>query len=82
MSHHPQFPLLGTSSRRKLKEALSVDTGVANHFGFSLLHTLPWTLTKNEVIEYEVEIGDALYICSFPKKGFGIVILYAKTITN
>jgi hypothetical protein len=28
------------------------------------------------------EIGDALYICSFPRKGFVIVILYAKTITN
>jgi hypothetical protein len=28
------------------------------------------------------EIGDALYICSFFKKGFVIVILYAKTITN
>ncbi len=40
-----------------------------------------FTDEANQSLE-PMEIGDALYICSFSKKGFVIVILYAKMITN
>ena len=42
----------------------------------------PEAIYLRGVSEYQGEIGDALYICSFFRKGFVIVTLYAKRITN
>jgi hypothetical protein len=52
---------------QKLKEILSLDRNAANHFRFSVLQTLPRTLTKNEVIEYEI-----LYKKKLGSRAFGL----------
>lgn len=45
---------------KRLKELLSGDNSYARHFRFTVLHTLPLTMTKNEVIAYEVRYKEKL----------------------
>lgn len=51
----------------RLQEILEIDPAASNRFMFSILHTLPRTLTKNEVIKYEV-----LYKNKLGSRAFGL----------
>jgi hypothetical protein len=44
----------------KLKALIADDESYASNFRFTILHTLPKTLTKNEVIKYEVRYKEKL----------------------
>jgi hypothetical protein len=52
---------------QKLVEILSKDMNAANNFNFSILHTLPLTLTQGEVIDYEI-----LYKKKLGSRAFGL----------
>lgn len=52
---------------KKLQEILSIDRNAANNFRFTVLHTLPMTLTQSEVIEYEI-----LYKKKLGSRAFGL----------
>jgi hypothetical protein len=62
-----QYAKNGHGDNLKLKEIIKIDPNAASHFRFSILRTLPRTLTKNEVIAYE-----ALYKRKLGSRSFGL----------